>query len=106
MAATLTENEFSKHVNTRFRVNVVDAPAPIVLDLVEVKGYPNKDNPGEQGEMERFSLYFHGPATFLPQAIYPISHEGMGDFDLFLVPIGSIENGFRYEAVFNYHVKK
>jgi len=26
----------------------------------------------------------------------------MGEFDLFLVPIGEDDQGFRYEAVFNY----
>ena len=26
----------------------------------------------------------------------------MGAFELFLVPVGNDENGFRYEAVFNY----
>lgn len=106
MAATLTETEFSQHLNTKYRVNV-DAFKPIELELVEVKSYVNKDKPGEQGGMERFSIYFHGSAdNFLPQGIYQITHERMGDFDLFLVPIARKELGFRYEAVFNYHTNK
>jgi L-ascorbate metabolism protein UlaG (beta-lactamase superfamily) len=106
MAPTLTETEFSQHLNTKYRVNV-DAPKLIELELVEVKSYVNKDKPGEQGGMERFSIYFRGPAdNFLPQGMYHMTHERMGDFDLFLVPIARQELGFRYEAVFNYHTNK
>jgi hypothetical protein len=104
MAATLTENEFSQHLNTKYRVNV-DAPKPIELELLAVKSYLNKDNPSEQGGMERFSIDFRGPADImLPQRTYRLSHEKMGDFDLFLVPIRREELGFRYEAVFNFQV--
>jgi hypothetical protein len=51
---------------------------------------------------ESFSLVFHGPrARFLPQATYQVTHARLGDFPLFLVPIGADEEHFRYEAVFN-----
>lgn len=101
MAATLTEKEFSQHVNSRYRLNV-DVPQPIELELVEVKTYVNKDKPGEQGGMERFSLFFYGPSEiFLPQGTYPLTHSQMGDLELFLVPVARHERGFRYEAVFN-----
>jgi uncharacterized protein DUF6916 len=100
LSAILTEKEFSQHLNTKFRVNV-DAPQPIELELVEVKGYHNKAE--EQGGMERFSVFFSGPADVqLRQRTYPLVHEQMGEFDIFLVPIGRSEQGFRYEAVFNY----
>jgi hypothetical protein len=102
MAAQLTEKEFSKHLNTKFRIN---GDNPIDLELTEVKGYLSK--PDEEGGMERFSAYFHGPADrYLRQASYPLEHEVMGTFDLFLVPIGQDETGFRYEAVFNYFKQK
>ncbi|MGH9967463.1 MAG: DUF6916 family protein [Pyrinomonadaceae bacterium] len=102
MAASLTESEFSQHVNTKFRVHI-DAPHPVELELVEVKGYANKGEPGEQRGMERFSLFFQGPAdVFVPQATYPLTHKKMGSIELFLVPISRDERGFRYEAVFNY----
>ena len=100
MAASLTEAEFSKHVNTSFRLNL-DAEAAVELELVEVKGYLK--NPGDQDGMERFSLFFKGPGKpFLPQRTYSLSNEGMGTIDLFLVPIGPDGDSFRYEAVFNY----
>lgn len=100
MSAILTEKEFLQHLNTKFRVNV-DAAQPVELELVEVKGYESKAN--EQAGLERFSVFFSGPAEFLlPQHTYALMHEKMGKFDIFLVPIGRGERGFRYEAVFNY----
>lgn len=99
MPTSLTEEEFSRHVNTRFRARV-DAEREIELDLIEVKGYSSK--PDEQGGMERFSVFFHGPVELLPQRAYSLQHDGMGTFEIFLVPVGRDESGFRYEAVFNY----
>jgi uncharacterized protein DUF6916 len=104
--ADLTEEEFSRHVNTRFRV-IVDFPDPIELELVEVKSYANRDKPGEEKGMERFSVHFYGPGNiYLPQAIYNLSHEAMGEMAIFLVPLAHNERGFLYEAVFNYFIKK
>lgn len=104
MAATLTEKEFSQHVNSMYRVNV-DHEAPIELELVEVKSHEKA--PVEPEGMERFSIYFRGPEKImLLQGTYRITHEHLGDFDLFLVPIGREERGFRYEAVFNYFIKQ
>lgn len=98
--ATLTEQEFSQHVNTDFRVKL-ETPKPVDLRLVEVKGYAKKA--AEQSGMERFSAYFTGPAEFfLAQRTYSLSHDVMGEFDLFLVPVAREEEKFRYEAVFNY----
>ena len=103
MAASLTEEEFSKHVNTIFRINLEDQGA-VDLELVQVKGYMNK--PGEAEGMERFSIFFTGPAKpFLLQQTYSLSHEGLGTMEIFLVPIGVDGDGFRYEAVFNYFKK-
>ena len=102
MSPILTEAEFSKHVNTKFRVA---GQQPIELELVEVKGYLSKAH--EQQGMERFSAFFRGPAQpLMRQGIYALEHERMGAFELFLVPIAQHEDGFRYEAVFNYFKEK
>lgn len=98
MTPILTEKEFSKHLNTKFKVAVEQ---PIELELTQVKGYVPKGD--EQSGMERFSAFFLGPSeTSLRQASYPIEHEGMGNFELFLVPVSRDDKGYRYEAVFNY----
>ena len=100
MTAKLTEAEFSRHLNTKFRVRH-DAPESFELELVEVKGRPS--GPHEQQGMERFSAFFRGPAhAQLRQQTVPLAHEQMGDFDIFLVPVGRDANGLLYEAVFNY----
>jgi hypothetical protein len=53
--------------------------------------------------MERFSVFFSGPGDcYLPQKAYPLEHDQMGAFDIFLVPIGRDDRGYNYEAVFNY----
>ena len=103
MPATLTEEEFSKHVNTKFRVRL-DAAVGVDLELTEVKGYMSKQH--EQPGMERFSLYLNGPAEpYLPQLLYTFQHDEMGEFEMFLVPIAKNDAGFRYESVFNYFKK-
>jgi len=97
--AILTEEEFSKHVGTTFYVKLGERE--VNLTLAEVKGY--MPEPTEEKRMERFSLFFSGPAdSYLPQQNFQMRHETMGEFDMFLVPIRNDENGLRYEAVFNY----
>ena len=99
MDVQLTEAEFSKHVNTKFRVAV---EPPVELELTEVKSYLSKAH--EETGMERFSVFFLGPGDrFLAQYTYSFEHEQMGTFELFLVPVKQDQNGFRYEAVFNYY---
>ncbi len=100
MAAILTADEFSKHVNTRFRTTL-DAETRADLELVEVKVYTSKHE--EQSGMERFSVYFSGPPDpLLPQKLYTFQHDEMGEFEMFLVPLSRNEEGSGYEAVFNY----
>ena len=98
--ANLTHDEFSKHVGTQF--NIVFSDGEISLTLVECKPYMPQAN--EQGGMERFSVFFDGPANLmLPQRTYPMRHEEMGEFDIFMTPLSRDQNGVRYEAVFNYY---
>lgn len=103
MSVSLTEEEFSKHLNTKFGVRL-DSPEAVELELVEVQGRPS--GPGEQQGMERFSVFFRGPAHLrLNQHTFTLTHERMGEFELFLVPVGQDARGFLYEAVFNYYKK-
>ena len=101
MSDMQTEAEYSKNLNTKFRL-LVDAPQPIDLTLVEVT--PRKVEPHEEPGMERFSAVFLGPREILlPQQIYRVSHPDMGEFDIFLVALGQEPEGFKYEAVYNYY---
>lgn len=100
MDVSLTEEEFSKHLDTKFRV-MADLPEAVELELFEVKGRPS--GPGEQQGMERFSAFFRGPSHLrLNQHTFRLAHERMGEFEIFLVPVSADERGVVYEAVFNY----
>jgi len=101
MSEWQSEEEFRQHINTPFRL-VIDAPKPIDLTLVAVDSRPSEAH--EQAGMERFSVFFMGAREFvLPQATYRLAHPQMGEFELFLVPIGQEPDGFRYEAIYNYY---
>ena len=103
MSDMQTEAEYSRNLNTKFRL-LVDAPQPIDLTLVEVT--PRKVGAHEEKGMERFSAVFMGPREILlPQQIYRVSHPDMGEFDIFLVALGQEPEGFKYEAVYNYYRK-
>ena len=48
-----------------------------------------------------FSLLFHSRLPdHTPQQIFGVKHDDLGEFELFLVPIGPDAEGHRYEAVF------
>ncbi len=95
MEPSLTHEEFSKHAKTSFWAQA-DDNSRVELELFEIseiKLYP---------QQEEFSLEFRGPLSmFLGQGARNISHDQMGQFELFLVPIRQDANGFYYEAIFN-----
>jgi len=98
--ANLTHDEFSKQVGSKFQVPFDDGN--FEMTLIEVKAY--MPEPNEQSDMERFSIFFEGPADLLLQTnTYSIRHEQMGEFELFLGAISRDEKAIRYEAVFNYY---
>jgi hypothetical protein len=102
MPETLSKETFAEHLNTKFRVVWETEGAPeVALELAEIVDFPTLTH--SRSDVERFSLYFYGPANvFLPQRTYRLSHERMGEFDIFLVPVAQEPRGFRYEAVFSY----
>src|SRR3982751_1274627 len=91
----LSHENFLGLLNSTFTV-----PGPegttVELNLEEVselKSFPRQ---------ETFSVVFRGPReVFLMQATHKFHHDSIGDFDIFIVPIGPDANGFRYESVFN-----
>jgi len=95
MEASLTHEEFSKAKNTKFKVEF-DENTHVDLELVtvsDVKLYP---------QQEEFAVEFRGPLDmFLAQGPHNFSHEEMGQFELFIVPIKQDAEGFYYEAIFN-----
>jgi hypothetical protein len=95
MSIYLTKTMFEENLNTRFWL-VDDGSEPHAMDLIELT------NGHSSPRQEQFSLRFRGDRNkVFPQRIYPMKHDSIGDFDLFLVPIGRDDTGTLYEAVFN-----
>lgn len=100
MAAALTHEEFSKHLNTKFRIHVneTETTEAQLTEVSELLASPRQ---------ERFSILFRtANEPFLGQGMRRFEHEQMESFELFIVPIGRDEEGTNYEAVFNRLVKK
>ena len=90
--AALTAGDFEPHSGESFRIS----PGELELTLVEVKRIGKALREGGA-----FSLLFvSAPGPFLPQAIYALAHPVMGTLQLFLVPLGPMQGGNGYEAIF------
>ena len=91
-------DSFSSCLQQAFRLRVDDSQS---LDLILVKAEQH-DGQNEDHRAERFSLLFQGPpGIVLPQRMYRLNHERLGEFDLFIVPVEADDEGVRYEAVFS-----
>src|SRR5215204_206860 len=89
--------QFSAVAGTIFQVSDGE---PVPLRLAEVNQRKQRDGESAAGG-ESFSLLFTGPKNrFLPQRLYSFTHETLGRFPLFIVPVGQDATTFHYEAVF------
>ncbi|MGR8981282.1 MAG: DUF6916 family protein [Gammaproteobacteria bacterium] len=96
MLEALTKENWETYLNTNFQVEVDDHHS-IELTLIAVSGSGRSFN----GRREAFSLLFQGPhQPTLPQRIYRIRQQHMGQLDIFLVPVSKESDGLQYEAVF------
>jgi len=86
---------FVENLNTNFSLQL-DATQTVDLQLIEVR--EGRSSPRQ----EQFALLFQGPlATPFWQRTWFMRHAQLGEFELFLVPVGSDQDGLYYEAVFN-----
>ncbi|MGR8935950.1 MAG: DUF6916 family protein [Gammaproteobacteria bacterium] len=96
MLETLTKESWATYLNSSFQVDIEGEHA-LLMQLQSVSGYGRPLD----GKREAYSLLFRGPLQpLLPQRIYAIRHEQLGQLEIFLVPIGPDAEGMRYEAVF------
>lgn len=95
----LTPLTFEPHVGSVFSITVgVGSTVSAELDKVV------RHEPRSHGDRTQpFSLLFVGQqGQPLPQATYSMKHATLGQIDIFLVPIGPLQDGRQqYEAVFN-----
>ena len=97
----LTHDHFAPLVGDAFAVTASpDEVVAMVLAEATVSSEPGGRGPEGQERMQ-FSLVFRGPsAPLLPQRTYVVTHEAVGEQELFLVPLGRDADGVRYEAAF------
>lgn len=94
MIEDLTVESFEGRVGERFRLAVDEGTFDLTLAECRRLG-------GTALRREPFSLVFLGPREpVLPQRIYGLANDELGELEIFLVPIAQDADGTRYEAVF------
>ena len=90
------------YVSDPFQV-LFDDHTHLALELIAATpfvGLETEEASADGGRIP-FSLIFRGPRDHvLPQRTYRLAHAALGEFPLFLVPIGPDSVGMRYEAAF------
>ena len=97
-AINLTKATFSPYINSRFRVR--NGINPVDLTLTTIKDFKaDAPDPSKIAGRECFSLIFSAPSgSLLKEGIQDFEHEALGNFSLFLAPVGKSVNR-RYEAI-------
>ena len=94
MEDNLTYDNFRSELNSEF--DVMHESGPVQLQLTELSDRKASE------KHEEFSIVFRGPLDRpLAQQTYQFSHARLGEFELFIVPVRRMNDGFYYEAVFN-----
>ena len=95
----LVFEDFADKVGQVFAVSEQDVPA-IPLTLTEAEPLPARL--AKPGMRPPFSLIFLAKdPRVLPQRLYRLEHNEMGELTIFLVPIGKDAQGVSYQATFN-----
>lgn len=101
MSENLHINDFFSCLEQKFKL-YVEGGDIMDAQLVEVKALAANNDYPIPSQRTPFSLVFLTvEKVVLPQQIYRVENEAMGEIQLFLVPIGQDEKGTRYEALFN-----
>jgi hypothetical protein len=102
MLQKLTVAHFTPHVGETFLLRT-ESGKQFEVELTEATSLTmNGVRPAHLTRRVPFSLVFAAPPdSGLVQGIYHLDHEGMGDFDVFLVPIGKDKSGLKCQAIFN-----
>jgi hypothetical protein len=93
-----TSETFAPHVGSEFEAT---SQADEVLHLVLTSCEEDAASGPPDAERIPFSLIFRdaGATRYAPQQTFTIRHPELGEFPLFLVPLGPGERGVRYQAV-------
>ena len=98
MLDTIAGDDFKPLLNHDFEISWEGTAVSLTLTSVDVMDARHS----RPGARLGFSLIFSGPPEpFFPQGTYSLRHETLGALEMFMVPLGPIENRHRYEIVFN-----
>ena len=100
MPELLSLSDFAPLVGSVFSLPAIEG---VSLVLSEAQALAQRGvRPKASGGREPFSLIFVGPASpILPQQIHTMEGAGGAPVEIFLVPIGPVEGGMGYQAIFN-----
>jgi hypothetical protein len=98
VSVELVSGTFEPHVSTTFAATPSHSGAPLDLVLTSVV-----ESPHARPDHPAFSLFFEATDPDVrEQQIFALEHPDVGQFDLFLVPVGrTASGGVTYEAVIN-----
>jgi hypothetical protein len=100
----LSFEQLRRLLKTKFRVDS-DSPQPVELELTEATQFRKNRSAATSANhqnYEHFSLLFAGPADRpLEQKTHSFTHDQLGTFQLFIVPVRLEQGKLYYEAVFN-----
>ena len=95
MLDQVTWEVFADQLNQTFRIR--GEFGQVESTLIDCEKLVQHD---EEGRVP-FSIVLRGPMEpSLEQQIYKVSHEKIGEMEMFLVPLGPDKTGMKYEAVF------
>jgi hypothetical protein len=103
MLDKVTLETFAPLVGQTFRLFLDDGAAlEAVLASVTPAPFPGWQPPDNAPRREPFTLVFSVRTPFvLPQRIYRFAQDGLGELEIFVVPIEQTADGVLYEAVFS-----
>lgn len=102
MLDQLSLSDFAPHLGGKFTL-LTEPGRKVTVELIEATALGKSGpRPSHLAQRAPFSVVFLAPkGSALTQRIYRVGHEVMGEFDVFLVPIGLAEDGLKCEAIFN-----
>ncbi len=103
MPEKIAYENFDGQLNTKFKITFGEpiegleeedlGPTETEVELVEAV---KKETDATEG----FSLLFQGGGdVFLDQQIHKFTHDKMGYFELFIVPVAKNDTGYQYQAI-------
>lgn len=96
MYDSLTRERWASWLEQDFRI-----PAGAEVLLLRLQRVSSGMHPSDLTR-DAYALEFLGPASpVVSQGTYTMTHEGLGELPIFIVPVGRNRNGVVYEAVFN-----